>query len=223
MTLSDFPGKVACIVFLVNCNFKCRYCYNAELTSFSRFKKGKRHLVPEKEIFDFLSAQRKMLDGVVITGGEPTMSPGLIPFMKKIKSLGFAIKLDTNGTRPETLRKILHAELADYVAMDLKAPLGNYREITQSRVDPHNILESAMLLIDSKVPHEFRTTLYPRLTKEDMVGIASIIPGQRLLLQHFQSKKVLDPKSRRLKPMTNAKVKEIVSAIGKTVSVELRE
>jgi len=221
-TLADFPGKVACIVFLVNCNFKCKFCYNKELTSHKFFKKGKRELVDEKYFFDFLNAKKKMLDGVVVTGGEPTVTPGLLDFLRKIKALGFALKLDTNGTNPQTLRKALEEKLLDYVAMDVKSPFLKYQEITQSKVNPDKIKESIYLLMSSSVPHEFRTTLYPKLTKEDLVEMATYIPHEKWFLQHFQSKNVLDPKSRRLKPMKNHEVKEIIKSLDGKVDVHLR-
>lgn len=107
LTLTDFPDKVACIVFLVNCNFKCKFCYNKELTSTSFFKKSKRKLIPDNDFFLFLDSKKKMLDGVVITGGEPTLSPGLVEFVKKIKQKGFLVKLDTNGSNPVVLEKLL--------------------------------------------------------------------------------------------------------------------
>ncbi|MEK6958437.1 MAG: anaerobic ribonucleoside-triphosphate reductase activating protein [archaeon] len=222
-TLVDFPGKVACIVFLVNCNFKCKFCYNEELTSFASFKKGKRPLMHEEEIFSFLTTHRKMLDGVVITGGEPTISPGLLEFMQKIKEMGLLVKLDTNGTRPDVVKKVIDEKLADYFAMDIKAPLEKYHEITQVKLDPEKIKESIKLITSSKIPHEFRTTLYPSLTTQDLIIMAKLIPGEKYFLQHFQNKKVLDSPSRKLKAKPDEQVKEIVAAIREIVDVKVRE
>jgi len=222
-TLVDFPGKVACIVFLVNCNFKCKFCYNKELTSHKFFKKGKRELVDEKDFFAFLESKKKMLDGVVITGGEPTVSPGLHNFIKKIKSLGFAVKLDTNGTNPLVLKKLMGENLLDYIAMDVKAPFARYHEITQSKIPVENISESISLLRASSVPHEFRTTLYPQLTVKDLHEIAHLIPKEKWFLQDFQSKNALDVKSRKLKPMKYSEVKDFISEIKDNVKVVLRE
>ena len=221
-SLSDFPSKVACIVFLVNCNFRCKFCYNKELLSYQWFKKSKRELVDEKDFFAFLEKNKKMLDGVVITGGEPTMSPGLIDFICKIKALGFLVKLDTNGTHPLILKKLLSESLVDYVAMDLKAPLDKYSQITQARVNVEKLLDSISLLRASDIPHEFRTTLYPKLTKDDLPVMARLIPKEKWFLQQFQPKKALDVKSRRLKPMKLGEIKAVVAELRPGVDVKIR-
>jgi len=221
-TLMDFPNKVACIVFLVNCNYKCKFCYNKELTSFKYFKKGKRELIEEKDFFAFLEKNKKMLDGVVITGGEPTVSPGLHNFIKKIKALGFLVKLDTNGTNPKILKKLFSENLLDYVAMDFKAPKSKYHEITQSRLPFEKIQESVDLIRASGVAHEFRTTLYPKLTIADLKEISHFLKGEKWFLQQFQSSRALDPKSRKLKPMKLSEIKEFISEVKQDVDVKLR-
>ncbi len=210
LTLTDFPGKTACIVFLVNCNFKCPYCYNKELTAYKFFKKSKRKLIPEEEFFEFLAENKKMLDGVVITGGEPTMSPGLIEFMKKIKKMGFSIKLDSNGSNPEKLKESIEKKLVDYIAMDLKAPLEKYKEITRSKVSPKKISESIEIISKSNIPHEFRTTLYPKLKMNDFIEMAKLIPQEKWYLQDFQPTHAYEPKARKYKPIKKLKVKEII-------------
>lgn len=221
-TLTDFPNKIACIVFLVNCNFKCKFCYNKELTSHKYFKKSKRELIEEKDFFAFLDSKKKMLDGVVITGGEPTVSPGLYEFIKKIKSLGFAVKLDTNGTNPQVLKKLFSENLVDYVAMDFKAPVGKFHEITQSSIPFETILDSVSLLKASGVAHEFRTTLYPKLTKEDLIEISRFIQKEKWFWQLFQGKTALDPKSRKLKSMKLSELKAIAAEIKPNVDVVIR-
>ncbi len=221
-TLTDFPGKVACIVFLVNCNFKCKFCYNKELTSFKYFKKSKRELIDEKDFFAFLDSKKKMLDGVVITGGEPTVSPGLYEFIKKIKSLGFLVKLDTNGTNPNTLKKLFSEKLIDYIAMDFKAPVGKFHEITQSSIPFETILDSVSIIKASGIPHEFRTTLYPKLTREDLIEISHFIPSEKWFWQFFQGKSALDPKSRKLKSMKLSELKKIAEEIKPAVNVIIR-
>jgi len=221
-TLSDFPGKVACIVFLVNCNFKCRFCYNKELTAFKFFKKSKRELIDEKDFFAFLESKKKMLDGVVITGGEPTVSPGLYNFIKKIKSLGFSVKLDTNGTNPQIIKKLLSENLVDYVAMDVKAPPLKYFEITQSKISFEKIAESIELLRVSRIPHEFRTTLYPKLTSADLIEMSSFLKGEKWLLQNFQPRQALDPSARKLKPLKPSEIKKVIAEIKDIVDVKLR-
>ena len=223
LTLTDFPNKMACIVFLVNCNFKCPYCYNKELTSHTFFKKSKRQLIPDEEFFQFLDENKKMLDGVVITGGEPTLSPGLIEFMKKIKKLGFAIKLDSNGTNPAILENIVKKKLVDYIAMDVKAPLNKYKELTRSNISPKRIQESIEIIKKSGVPHEYRTTLYPKLSVDDLVEIAKLVKGEKLYLQDFQGTNAYEPRVRKYKPMKKAKIKEILKATKGIANVILRE
>jgi len=221
-TLADFPGKVACIVFLVNCNFKCPYCYNKELTAYKFFKKSKRKLMPEEEFFSYLVKNKKMLDGVVITGGEPTCSPGLIGFIKKIKSLGFEVKLDSNGTNPDTLKEVISKKLVDYIAMDIKAPLKRYKEITRSNISQKSIRDSIGIIVSSSVPHEFRTTLYPKLTIDDFKEMALLIPGEKWFLQEMDPKNAYESNVKRMKPMKNEKVNKILSVTKETTQVKLR-
>jgi len=222
MTLVDFPNKVACIVFLVNCNFKCPYCYNKELTSYKFFKKSKRELITEEEFFSFLNKNKKMLDGVVITGGEPTCSPGLIKFMKKIKEEGFAIKFDTNGSNPSMLKEIINQNLTEYVAMDLKAPIEKYQLITRSKIPQKNITESISLIINSSIPHEFRTTLYPKLTVDDFKKMSTLIPNELWYLQEMDPNNAYESSVRKLKPMKKNKIDKIISVLKLSNNVKLR-
>ncbi|HNV01531.1 MAG TPA: anaerobic ribonucleoside-triphosphate reductase activating protein [archaeon] len=222
LTLTDFPDKVACIVFLVNCNFKCKFCYNKELTSTSFFKKSKRKLIPESDFFSFLESKKKMLDGVVITGGEPTLSPGLIDFIKKIKQKGFLVKLDTNGTNPWILEKLLKENLVDYIAMDFKSPEKKYPVITQSNISFSKIKESVLILKNSNIPHEFRTTLYPKLTLEDLKEMSALMVGEKWFLQQFIGKNVLDKKSRYLRPFNKKKSENILKELNKITKVSIR-
>ncbi|NMA44702.1 MAG: anaerobic ribonucleoside-triphosphate reductase activating protein [Candidatus Diapherotrites archaeon] len=222
LTLTDFPDKVACIVFLVNCNFKCKFCYNKELTSTSFFKKSKRKLIPDNDFFLFLDSKKKMLDGVVITGGEPTLSPGLVEFVKKIKQKGFLVKLDTNGSNPVVLEKLLKKNLVDYVAMDLKSPEKKHKFITQSSVPFSKIKESIFILKNSGVLHEFRTTLYPRLSIEDLKEMSELIVGERWFLQQFVGKNVLDKNSRHLRAFNNKKLEKILKELNKITKVSVR-
>jgi pyruvate formate lyase activating enzyme len=223
LTLTDFPNKMACIVFLVNCNFKCPYCYNKELTAYKFFKKSKRQLIPDKEFFQFLEKNKKMLDGVVITGGEPTISPGLIEFMKKIKKMGFAIKLDSNGTNPQILEEALNKKLINYIAMDIKAPLKKYKDLTRTKISPKKIAESIEIIKNSNIPHEFRTTLYPKLKIEDFIEMAKLIQNETWYLQEFQGKNAYEPRVRKYKPMKKTKINKIIEKINKITPVQLRE
>ncbi len=221
-TLADFPGKVACIVFLVNCNFKCPYCYNKELTAYKFFKKSKRKLIPEEEFFSFLTKNKKMLDGVVITGGEPTCSPGIIDFVKKIKKMGFEIKFDSNGTNPETLKELISKKLVDYFAMDIKAPLSKYKEITRSNTPQKNIRESISIIVNSNIPHEFRTTLFAKLSVCDFEKMAKLIQGEKWFLQEMDPSHAYEGSVKRMKPMKKEKIDKIINSVEKITEVKLR-
>jgi len=151
LTLSDYPGKIAAIVFTSGCNFNCVYCHNRQLLSAqSGFS--------EKQIFSVLAAQRQFLEGLVITGGEPTVQADLINFIRRVKSQDLCVKLDTNGSMPDVLETLLSEQLLDYIAMDLKAPMADYARITQCEIDSTNLLRSIQLIADSGLPHLFRTT-----------------------------------------------------------------
>jgi len=169
-TLLDFPGKLACIVFTQGCNLRCGYCYNNVLWDFNA-----PGAVPEKEVIDFLKTRINKLEGVVITGGEPTMQKGLKKFIKKIRALGFKIKLDTNGTGPKVLKELLEEKLLDYVAMDVKGPLSKYKQITGTDALNKQIKESISLIRESGVDYEFRTVKLDILTDEDFKEIKSLI------------------------------------------------
>ncbi|MBR2392852.1 MAG: anaerobic ribonucleoside-triphosphate reductase activating protein, partial [Elusimicrobiaceae bacterium] len=125
-TLIDYPGHVAAVVFTQGCNFRCRYCHNPELV----YPHLLQESMPKEDVMSFLRRRQGTLEGVVITGGEPTLQAGLIDFMAEVKALGYLIKLDTNGTKPEVLQEALERQLVDFVAMDLKAPLDKYSQIT---------------------------------------------------------------------------------------------
>lgn len=193
MTLIDYPAKVAAIVFTIGCNFRCRFCYNTRLVEPKFFKKNE--IISEKEIFDFLKTRVGKLDAVVITGGEPTLQKDLILFVKKIKKMGFLVKLDTNGTDPKTLKKLLDQKLLDYVAMDIKNELNkaDYKKIIQVDIDIDLIKESIELLRNSNIGYEFRTTVAPGISKENILNIAKAIKGSdKYYLQEFQAMDVLD-------------------------------
>lgn len=189
-TLVDYPGRVASIVFLSSCNMRCGYCYNADLAC------GRVATVNEQTVLQQLEDRRKYVDAVVITGGEPTIWPDLPAFMEKLKTKGFSVKLDTNGLMPERLECILKAGLADYVAMDVKAPYHKYPEIAGVLLDPNKIRESIEIIKFSGVDYEFRTTVAPGLTRKDLEDIAKqIAPAKKWFLQPFQpSDRVMDKK-----------------------------
>jgi pyruvate formate lyase activating enzyme len=194
LTLLDFPGRVACILFVRGCNFRCPFCHNASLVCGSA-----ENTYPEAEVLAFLKKRQGLLDGVVISGGEPTLYPELIPFLKKVRDLGYAIKLDTNGTNPPLLKQIVQENLADYVAMDIKnSPAFYAATCGVSKADIASIEESRNFLMGGKVDYEFRTTVVGGLhTKESIGELACWITGAKwYYLQAFKdSGNLLHPES----------------------------
>ncbi len=192
-SLLDYPGKISCIVFTQGCNFRCPYCHNPELVD-SRLFMPK--IMPQV-FFSFLEKRIQKIDAVVITGGEPTIQSDLPDFVQKIKTLGFQVKLDTNGSHPEVLSALLEKKLLDYIAMDIKAPLDLYEKVSGvSKNGSLNtaILKSIELIIKSNVDHEFRTTIVKDLlSKADILAIAGMVKGaQSYILQNFVPSKTLD-------------------------------
>lgn len=183
LTLLDFPGKTACTIFCYGCNFLCPFCHNALLVT-----EKAEQFIEEEEIFAFLKKRQGILDGVCVTGGEPTLQKDLKAFLKKIKDMDFAVKLDTNGYRPELLREIIDEGLCDYVAMDVKNTPEKYALTVGKDIDTDKILESISLLKEGKIPCEFRTTVVRELhTQEDIKEIACLLKGDvPFFLQQFK-------------------------------------
>lgn len=190
-SLIDYPGKISAIVFTRGCNFRCPYCHNPELVDPQRYAKPWQ----EEEFWAFLQSRTQKLDAVVVTGGEPTLQEDLQPFLESIRKMGFLIKLDTNGSNPDVLKDLLSANLVDYIAMDIKAPLEKYSEVAKVSIDKTDIEESIDLIKQSNVDHEFRTTIAKNvLSKEDVVNIAKMLQGEKLyILQRCVPTKILDP------------------------------
>jgi pyruvate formate lyase activating enzyme len=186
----DYPGRTCCIVFLAGCNFRCPYCHNPDLIE----RPDKLESMTEDEVIGFMESRRKWLDGVCVTGGEPCLHEGLEGFFRKVKEAGFLIKLDTNGTNPEMVERLLKEGLVDYIAMDIKAPPERYSEITRSDVDIEKVRKTAEVMMKSGVEYEFRTTVVPRLFgKDDMESIGKWLRGaRRFFLQGFHGGKTLD-------------------------------
>ena len=186
LTLLDFPDKMACTLFTFGCNFRCPFCHNASLVLAARADDS---VMPEEEFFDFLTRRKGMLEGVCVTGGEPTLQPDLPDFLARIKAMGYAVKLDTNGYRPGMLRHLVEAGLVDYVAMDIKNSLSRYGEtVGIARFDTAPIEESMDYLMEGHIPFEFRTTLVRGLhTPEDIRAMGRRVAGQEaFFLQTFK-------------------------------------
>ena len=186
LTLLDFPEKMACTVFTLGCNLRCPFCHNASLVLSER---ADDTLIPEEEFFSFLQKRRGILEGVCITGGEPTLQPDLPAFIRKIRDMGFAVKLDTNGARPAVLKSLVAEELLDYVAMDVKNSLSAYPEtVGLPAFDVAPVEESMDFLMAGHIPFEFRTTLVRGLhTPEGVAEMGRRLAGEeRFFLQTFE-------------------------------------
>ena len=183
LTLLDFPGKMACTVFVGKCNFRCPFCHNASLVV-----REDENEISHGELFSFLEKRRGMLEGVCVTGGEPTLYPDIYDFLSEIRELGFAVKLDTNGYMPDRLIGCVDKGLVDYVAMDIKSSREGYGEVAGvPSLDLSRIERSAAFLMEGHVPFEFRTTVVRELhTEEDFENIGKWLRGsERFFLQGF--------------------------------------
>lgn len=189
-SLIDFPGKLSCVIFTQGCNFRCRFCHNETLVLPERFQPT----LSLEDILAFLKKRAGLLEGVVITGGEPTLHTDLIDIIKTIKDLGYAVKLDTNGTLPHRVAPLIEQKLVDYIAMDIKHELEHYDEITGVTVDTGAILESIQMIRSSGVDYEFRTTIVPAFHHDQTIkNIAQTLSGsKRYVLQEFLCEHAMD-------------------------------
>jgi pyruvate formate lyase activating enzyme len=236
-SLIDYPGRIATVVFTSGCNFRCPYCQNSELVL---HPEGLPEIDPA-EVFQFLTRRRGLIDGVVITGGEPTLQEGLEDFLRKAKELGpstaprperdeglrtgFAIKLDTNGYRPQVIKGLLDRELLDYVAVDIKASPAKYSLAAGVSVDMWRIEESVRLILSSGIDHEFRTTVVPGIVDpEDVEEMVKLISGAgKYILQQFRPQGTLDPHFREIAPYPAQTLLEMAQAAERWVGeVEVR-
>lgn len=213
-TLIDYPGRLAATVFLIGCNFRCPFCYSAELVLPDKIKKQPR--VSQKEFFSFLRERKGLLEAITVCGGEPSLNKDLPVFIRKIKKLGYLVKLDTNGSNPGMLKRIIKEKLVDYVAMDIKATKENYGKVVGKSVNVGDIEKSIEILKQNKVDYEFRTTIVPTIhSKEDIIKIVKwISPTKKYYLQSFRAEKTINPKLEKVKPYS----KEFLSDIKKEIS-----
>ena len=182
MTLLDYPGRVACTIFLGGCDMRCPFCHNAELLDGSS-----PAIMDEAELLSFLEKRRGLLDGVAVTGGEPLLREEIPSFLEKIRSIGYPVKLDTNGTHPRMLQRLMEADLVQYVAMDIKNSPERYEETAGVPVNLEAVRESVSLLLAGKTDYEFRTTVVAELhDDESFRSIGPWIRGaRRYYLQKF--------------------------------------
>jgi len=210
-TLIDWEGKIAAEIFLPDCNFRCQYCHASHLV----LKPSQLESIPFQDILDFLVKGIGWLDGIVISGGEPTLSGGLEELLRSLRRHGMQTKLDTNGSRPEVLQDLLQKGLLDCVAMDIKAPLnGRYSDVVGVPVNLDAIRESVRLLLKGDCDYEFRTTVCPGLLdKDDVVQIAREIKGaRRYVLQSFRPLQCINPDLIQLEPYSLEAMLEMAEA-----------
>lgn len=220
LTILDYPGKVACIIFTPGCNFRCPFCHNAALVTHI----DKDTYIDEKEVLSYLEKRQGILDGVVITGGEPLLQDGIEDFIGKIKELGYSVKLDTNGSFPEKLISLVEKGLVDYVAMDIKNSKAKYMTtIGVNNIHMASIEKSVEFLLQNKVDYEFRTTIVDKFhTTQDIQDIVVWIKGtHKYFLQNFVDSGDLIKGG--LEPVSVDLLKEMQEKAAETIpSVEIR-
>ncbi|MFH1229618.1 MAG: anaerobic ribonucleoside-triphosphate reductase activating protein [Candidatus Aenigmatarchaeota archaeon] len=217
-TFIEYPGKIASIVFLSGCNFRCSFCFNQELI----FDSDCLDDIDEKDVFDFLDKQRKWIDALVMSGGEPTMNVELPEFIKKVKKMGLLVRLYTNGSNPKALKDLIENKMVDSIAMDIKAPLNeeSYEKITGVKGIVKNVIDSVSIIMKSGVDYEFRTTVVPGLHSEkDVESIANSIKGAKLfVLQKFVPEKAMDDSLKKLKTQSDEEMQRLAEVANKYVS-----
>ncbi len=229
LTLIDYPGKIACILFLFGCNFKCGFCHNPSLV----LPEKAGRIILKEEVLDFLERRKKYLDGICITGGEPLINKELPPFIEQIKKIGYSVKIDTNGTNPEMLSYLIDNKLVDYIAMDIKSDRENYFNLTNTEADIKKIEESIRLIVYSGVNYEFRTTCISKYhTKETIEKIGQWlleIAGEKpknYVIQKFVRREngLIDEKFMKYEELSEKEMEELREAAEKYFeNTEVRE
>lgn len=195
LSMIDFPGCISTVVFTVSCNFRCHFCYNPMLVlantgeGESEYKEEDFSVISEKDLLLFLKKRIGKIEGVVISGGEPTLQPDLKDFIIKIKEIGFKIKVDTNGTNYKIINDLIENKLIDYVAMDIKAPLEKYSDVVGVKANINEIKKTIKFLLSGVIPYEFRTTVVSGLhTENDIIKMSEeIARAEKWFLQRFKS------------------------------------
>ena len=215
MSMVDYPGFIAATVFTQGCNFKCGFCYNRDLIA-----TDKDPGFSQEEIFKYLNKRRNMIEGVCVTGGEPTLWPDLADFACRVKDIGLKFKLDTNGSDPDIISEMLKEGLLDFIAMDIKTSFSKYHLLKTPKNVEASLMKSIQTIISSQIPYEFRTTCVPELvTEEDIYSIGDVIKtAQRHCLQQFRpNETTIEEKYSKLKPYDKKKLSEFKSILEKFV------
>jgi len=198
-SLIDYPGKISSVIFFKGCNYRCPYCHNKDLVSgpiISPAESTNSNVVEESFVYSFLEKRKKFIDGIVLSGGEPTLSKSLIRICQSLKSMGFLLKIDTNGSNPDVIENLLYHKLIDYIAMDIKTSPNRYPRYISKKFDPDAFKKSIQLIIDSNIDYELRTTCaWPIVDKSAIHNMVPHIEGaRRFVLQPFvYSSDILDP------------------------------
>lgn len=215
-SLIDYPDHIATVLFTAGCDFRCPMCHNADLV----LRPGELPAVAEDEVWAFLARRKGLVDGAVVTGGEPTLQPDLLPFLRRLREEGVDVKLDTHGYHPDVLARLLGERLVDAVAMDVKAPPGKYSLLAgRADLDPARLERSMALLRESGIRYEFRTTVVPGLLDEaDVAEIARWIAGAaRYVLQPFRPVGTLDPALSSVAPYPPGRLRAMAALAGEWV------
>ena len=222
-TLIDYPGKIAAVVFTMGCNFRCPYCHNPEIVDPKKINYENK--IKTGETLEFLSSRKNDLDGVCITGGEPTLQPGLIEFVEKIKDLGFLVKIDTNASHPKIVEDLSQKKLVDYWAVDLKTSPEKYKALTKKENIAENISASIDLMTKSSAEMELRTTVVPGIVEVDdfdeMINWVNKINPKtfsklyRYSIQGFKPEITLNEEFKKVKPHSKEKLDKIMEKIKK--------
>jgi len=218
-SMVDYPGNIVATVFLQGCYFKCGFCHNPELLPMET-----DNIVSEEEFFSFLYSRKGLLDGVCITGGEPTIQEDLVEFVKKIKDKGFLVKIDTNGSNPDVIKGLINDKLIDYIAMDFKVPFEKYNMVADN-FDVEKIKESVEIIKNCSLDYEFRTTVHPSFhTKKDILEIAKYLKGARkyVLQQFFFKDKIVDERYGKITPFSEEEIKKMKKECDNFLKTEIR-
>jgi pyruvate formate lyase activating enzyme len=221
-TLLDYPGKIAAIIFTAGCNMRCGYCHNSQFVLPEKIKELSNHFIPFKSVVKFLKSRQEFIDGVVISGGEPTIQIDLVDKIKMIKEMGFLVKIDTNGTNPSVLETLIKQKLIDYIAMDLKSSADSYNDICGTNIDIANIKKSVKLILTNKIDYEFRSTILPKYhSLQTLSKMGELIKGAKLwALQNFRNISVLDKEFKNFPEFTTKEITELQQALVKLKLVE---
>ena len=216
-SLIDYPKKISAVIFLIGCNFNCPYCHNPELVISNIIEP-----IDINTIYSFLKKRKGLFDGVVITGGEPTLHKKLPEFIKNIKDMGYLIKLDTNGSNPNMVEELIENKLVDYIAMDIKAPFDEYNNIITKEINIENVKKTFKLLVQNKVDYEFRTTVVSNLLNyESFVKINEIFKKEgkikKYCLQRFKKSKHLNEFYLNAKTLTDEEFEKVSLLFNNTV------